>query len=66
MAFSIVEVIGGVLTNSTAIIADAFQDLMDAVSIGLAVLSEKISDKNGVQNFLTAMKNFGDVSNMLI
>ena len=34
LAFSIVEVIGGVLTNSTAIIADAFHDLMDAGNFG--------------------------------
>ena len=46
--FTIIEFIGGMLTNSTAIMADAVHDLGDCLSIGLAwilsVLSKKESD----------------------
>ncbi|MBX2965683.1 MAG: cation transporter [Cyclobacteriaceae bacterium] len=60
--FSIVEVIGGVLTNSTAIIADAFHDFMDAGAIGLAILLEKVSDKKRTQQFSYGFKRFSLLS----
>lgn len=41
--FTIIEFIGGLLTNSAAIVADAVHDLSDAVSIGLAYLFERKS-----------------------
>ena len=34
LAFSIFEIIGGLLTGSVAIISDAVHDMGDAVSIG--------------------------------
>ena len=45
VGFTIVEFIGGWLTNSTAIMADAVHDLGDSLSIGLAWLLNKVSDK---------------------
>ena len=45
LGFSIFEIIGGVLTNSIAIISDAFHDFIDAFSIGLSYLLEKKSKK---------------------
>lgn len=36
VSFTIIEFIGGWLTNSTAIMADVVQDLGDSLSIGLA------------------------------
>ena len=48
--FSVIEVVGGIFTNSTAIIADAFHDFVDASAIGLAVFLEKISKKKRVAN----------------
>lgn len=62
LAFSIVEVIGGVLANSTAIIADAFHDLMDAVAIGLAILLEKVSGKKRSAKFSYGYKRFSLLS----
>ncbi len=44
--FTIIEFIGGMLTNSTAIMADAVHDLGDTLSIGLAWLLSKLSRKN--------------------
>jgi len=62
LAFSIVEVVGGVLTNSTAIIADAFHDLMDAVAIGIAILLEKLSGKKRSVKFSYGYKRFSLLS----
>lgn len=45
-SFTIIEFIGGLLTNSTAIMADAVHDLGDTLSIGLAWLLSKISSKH--------------------
>jgi cobalt-zinc-cadmium efflux system protein len=58
LLFSIIEVIGGILTNSTAIIADAFHDFMDAIAIGFAVLLEKISGKKRSAKFSYGYKRF--------
>lgn len=55
-------VIGGILTNSTAIIADAFHDLMDAVAIGLAILLEKVSGKKRSAKFSYGYKRFSLLS----
>ncbi len=43
--FTIFEIIGGVLTNSIAIISDALHDLGDSISIALAWFLEKYSHK---------------------
>lgn len=45
VTFTIIEFIGGWLTNSTAIMADAVHDLGDSLSIGLAWLLSRLSDK---------------------
>ena len=44
--FTIIEFIGGMLTNSTAIMADAVHDLGDTISIGLAWWLNNITRKN--------------------
>jgi len=58
LLFSIVEVIGGILTNSTAILADAFHDFMDAIAIGIAVVLEEISGKKRTPKFSYGYKRF--------
>ena len=49
--FTIIEFIGGWLTNSTAIMADAVHDLGDSLSIGLAWLLSKLSKKHADETF---------------
>lgn len=46
LIFSIVEVVGGFLTHSIAIISDAIHDFGDSVSIGIAYILEKKSKKS--------------------
>ena len=45
LCFSIFEFIGGIFTNSVAIISDAVHDMGDAMSIGIAYFLEKKSKK---------------------
>jgi cobalt-zinc-cadmium efflux system protein len=49
VTFTIIEFIGGWLTNSTAIMADAVHDLGDSLAIGLAWLLNRYSDKGSTQ-----------------
>ncbi len=49
--FTIIEFIGGWLTNSTAIMADAVHDLGDTLSIGLAWILGKLSTKSPSDRF---------------
>tara|TARA_R110002167_G_scaffold19055_8_gene70804 strand:+ start:1442 stop:2380 length:939 start_codon:yes stop_codon:yes gene_type:complete len=51
VCFTIIEFIGGWLTNSTAIMADAVHDLGDSLSIGLAWLLSKFSKKHADETF---------------
>ena len=44
-AFMIIEVIGGFLTNSLALLSDAGHMLSDAVSLGVGVLAFKLGEK---------------------
>ena len=45
IAFSIFELIGGILTNSVSIISDSVHDFGDAISIGISLILEKISKR---------------------
>jgi len=49
LTFTIIEFIGGILTNSTAIMADAVHDLGDSLAIGLGWLLQKLSNKKPTQ-----------------
>lgn len=45
LSFTIIELIGGLFTNSMAILADALHDLGDSISLGLSWYLEKIATK---------------------
>lgn len=55
-SFTIIEFIGGWLTNSTAIMADAVHDLGDSLSIGFAWILEKFSKKQPSERFTYGYK----------
>lgn len=52
--FMIIEVIGGILTNSLALLSDAGHMLSDAAALGFSLLAFKIGEKAA-----TASKTFG-------
>ena len=43
ISFTIIELIGGYMTNSVAIISDAVHDFGDSISLGMAWYFQKIS-----------------------
>ena len=45
ITFSIVELLGGILTNSVAILSDSIHDFGDAISIGISYYMERKSKK---------------------
>lgn len=51
VSFTVIEFIGGLLTNSTAIMADAVHDLGDSLSIGSAWVLSKLSEKSATKEF---------------
>ncbi len=67
--FTIIEFIGGYLTNSTAIMADAVHDLGDSLAIGFAWLLNKLSKKDANDNFTYGYQRFsllGAVINAIV
>ena len=51
LLFAIIEFIGGILTNSVAIISDAVHDVGDSISIGMACFLEKKSLKKADKQY---------------
>ena len=51
LAFSVFELIGGIFTNSVAIISDALHDFGDSISIGISYFLEKKSKKKPDSNY---------------
>ncbi len=45
LSFTIIEIIGGLLTNSISILSDAVHDFGDSVAVGLSYFLEKKSEK---------------------
>ena len=51
LSFSIFELVGGLFTNSVAILSDSVHDLGDALSIGISFFLEKKSTKKPDKNY---------------
>jgi cobalt-zinc-cadmium efflux system protein len=51
LVFAIIELVGGVMTNSLAILSDGFHDLGDCAAIGIAWFLEKKSLKKSTHHF---------------
>lgn len=66
LCFSIIEIVGGLYTNSTAILADAFHDFMDVIAIGLAVLLERYARKQNDQQYSFGYRRFSVLSAVFI
>jgi cobalt-zinc-cadmium efflux system protein len=69
VSFTIIEVIGGLLTNSIAILADALHDLGDSLSLGLAWYFQRFSKKGRDEKYSYGYKRFsllGAIINAII
>lgn len=69
IAFFIVEIIGGILTNSISIISDAIHDCGDTVALGASWILEKISERRPNEKYTYGYMRFsflGALINSLI
>ena len=58
LSFTIIEIIGGLYTNSLAILSDALHDLGDSLSLGLSWYFQKLSKKGRTKRFSYGYKRF--------
>lgn len=58
LAFTLIEIVGGIFTNSLAIISDAVHDLGDCFSLGVSWYFQKVSGKKGDQKFSYGYRRF--------
>jgi cobalt-zinc-cadmium efflux system protein len=58
LSFTILEFVGGILTNSVAIMSDALHDLGDSLSIGLSWFLEKMAARRKTKNFTYGYRRF--------
>lgn len=58
LIFSIIEIVGGIFTNSVAILSDAVHDLGDSLSLGLAWYFQKISGRKSNNRYSYGYKRF--------
>lgn len=58
LGFTIIEIIGGFLTNSVAILSDAMHDFGDSISLGLAWYFQKVSKKESDSKYSYGYKRF--------
>lgn len=58
LGFTILEIIGGIWTNSLAIVADAIHDLGDSFALGLAWYLERLSRKKGDKKYTYGYRRF--------
>lgn len=65
LSFTIIEIIGGIFTNSIAILSDAIHDLGDTIAIGSAWIFEKISYKERDRKFSYGYRRFSPFAALL-
>ena len=70
LAFTVIELVGGMFTNSIAIVSDALHDLCDSIALGLAwYLEKKATSENASATFTFGYARFrllGALINALI
>jgi len=62
LGFTFIELVGGILTNSVAILSDALHDLGDSVGLGLAWFLERVSHKKRDTRFTYGYRRFSLLS----
>ena len=58
LAFTVFEIIGGILTNSVAILSDAVHDLGDSVTLALSWYLERLSQKPRTERLTYGYRRF--------
>lgn len=65
LSFTVIEVIGGLLTNSVAILSDAVHDLGDSFSLALSWYFEKIAKRSPTKKYTYGYKRFSLMGAMI-
>ena len=65
LGFTLVEIIGGLWTNSLAILSDAVHDLGDSFSIGASVYLEKVAQQSRDKTFTYGYRRFSLLAALL-
>ncbi len=65
LVFTIIEIVGGLFTNSMAILSDALHDLGDMLSLGLAWYFEKISHQGRKGVFSYGYRRFSTLGALI-
>jgi len=65
LVFCVIELIGGLLTNSVAILSNALHDLGDSVSLGMAWYFHKVSKRKPDEKYTYGYKRFSILSALL-
>ncbi len=58
LAFTVIEIVGGILTNSMAILSDALHDLGDSFTLGLTWYLEKVAGRSRTPSFTYGYRRF--------
>lgn len=58
LSFTVIELVGGILTNSTAIIADAIHDMGDSIALGQAWYFESLTKTPGSSRYTYGYRRF--------
>ncbi len=58
LAFAILEIVGGIWTNSMAVLADALHDLGDSLALALTWRFAKVSEKKGDADYTFGYRRF--------
>ncbi|WP_234985405.1 cation diffusion facilitator family transporter [Porphyromonas crevioricanis] len=66
LLFAIIELIGGLWTNSVAILSDALHDFGDSISLGVAWRLQRLSEKKRTAYFTYGYKRFSLLGALLI
>jgi cobalt-zinc-cadmium efflux system protein len=69
LGFTLIEIVGGLFTNSVAILSDALHDFGDSISLGLSWYFQKYSHKGKDKNYSYGYRRFslvGAIVNSII
>ena len=58
VSFTLLELVGGVLVNSVAVLSDALHDLGDSISLGLAWALERYADRKSDRRYSYGYRRF--------
>ena len=66
LAFNIIVIIGGLATNSMAILADCIHDMSDTISIAFAWLLERVSQRDSTDKYSYGYQRFSILGAVII